>query len=176
MIDFCVWTSDVLCCKDTKSRWPIYTTFYTTCFWGVPHFITWLITFHKQIQAHCLQAELLAFVFSPPAPLLHITGALICHPSNSPLFILQKCSISSFPTSLSCIGGVCSFTKTSSFMYASIPTVLLKPLPFDFYPLHLFSSLLLCWVVHKTRICLLMAAFPSLPHPGHLEISCSPNP
>lgn len=47
----------------------------------------------------------------------------------------------SFPTSLSCIGGSCSFCRVSSSMYASIPTMLCEPLPFAFHPPYLFSGI-----------------------------------
>lgn len=160
--DFCVCTSNDLWCRDTKSWWSSYTAFHTKGFYGVPHFKTRLIAFHKQVQAHCLQPELLAFTCSPPPPLLRIVGDLMCHPSKIHQFLSRRSAASPHFPPPSCIGAPCSFTKASSSTYASIPTVLLKPLPFDFHPPHLFSGVFFApgGDVRKTRVCLLMAAFP----------------
>lgn len=65
---------------------------------SVLHFLTWIITSHKQFQAHSLQPELLAFIFFSPPLFLMVGVLLMCQPSNSPpRFILLNCSISDFP-------------------------------------------------------------------------------
>lgn len=143
---FCITTSsDWWYSKNIKSWWPSYATFYTKCFQSVPHFVTWIITSHKQFPVHSPKPELLAFIFSPPPPLFHMVGVHICHPSNSPPgFALLKCSISWFPTSPSSIPislGVPPLRRGAPCMHPS-PQCYLNPSPSLFTLPLLFRSLL----------------------------------
>lgn len=116
--------------------------------------------FHKQVPAHCLQPGLLAFICSPPPPLLYVIGALMCHPSQ---FLSCRSGASPHfpPLPLAWVVFVPSPRRAAPCMHPS-PQCYLNPFPSIFTLPASFqgSSLLPYWGVHKTQIGLLMAAFP----------------